>query len=355
MSAITPWPALLAVEDGRSLVTAHRHGDGRLVHRARWEAGSPAAIKRALALALVMGLQAPRHAVFISDAKEASDAGVLDGWRRSLGLSTLRGLSERDALSHALTRETGAATGTDALLCRWLPQTAASVEAGASRVALVVSVGAPEAALLALLHHPVAPLDEHVPAVLQRIGPSLSSEDMPHAAQALATLCGLAALAGVRRLLFQRMPDALRIAVSTPHWQAMVARLLDGRMAPPLIVEDIDRADIDGGGAATWLLTGAGEMLRADWQARERAHAIPVLSLVRERYDALPRTERRVADLILADADAALRTATAELARLAEVSQPQVIRFCRSLGFDGVTDFRRELAGSLALGAFAGK
>ncbi|WP_431258049.1 hypothetical protein ACQ86G_26370 [Roseateles chitinivorans] len=96
-------------------------------------------------------------------------------------------------------------------------------------------------------------------------------------------------------------------------------------------------------------------MLRADWQARERAHAIPVLSLVRERYDALPRTERRVADLILADADAALRTATAELARLAEVSQPQVIRFCRSLGFDGVTDFRRELAGSLALGEALGR
>ncbi|WP_431258048.1 hypothetical protein ACQ86G_26365 [Roseateles chitinivorans] len=250
MSAIMPWPALLAVEVGRTLVTAHRHGDGRLVHRACWEAGSPAAIKRALELALIMGLQAPRHAVFISDAEEASDANLLDGWRRSLGLNTLRGRSEREALSHAL-NEDGAAP---ALLCRWLTSEAAYGETVASRVVLVPSHGAPETSLQALLHHPVAPLalfDEPSPIALRRIGESLWNGDTPLASQALATLCGLAALAGVRRLLFQRMPQALRAAVSTPHWHAMVARLLDGRVAPPLIVEDIDAdgaddADIDG-------------------------------------------------------------------------------------------------------------
>jgi DNA-binding MurR/RpiR family transcriptional regulator len=37
----------------------------------------------------------------------------------------------------------------------------------------------------------------------------------------------------------------------------------------------------------------------------------------------------------------------AEIARLAEVSQPTVIRFCRSLGFLGLADFKLKFASSL--------
>ena len=39
-----------------------------------------------------------------------------------------------------------------------------------------------------------------------------------------------------------------------------------------------------------------------------------------------------------------------ELARLAQVSKPTVIRFCRRMGFDGLPDFRLQLAASLGEG-----
>ncbi|MBI3350069.1 MAG: MurR/RpiR family transcriptional regulator [Burkholderiales bacterium] len=73
-----------------------------------------------------------------------------------------------------------------------------------------------------------------------------------------------------------------------------------------------------------------------------------VCAQIRAAYDRLTRCERRVADVVLANPGAALDTATARLAEAADVSQPQVIRFCRALGFDGVKTFKRALAESLA-------
>lgn len=75
-----------------------------------------------------------------------------------------------------------------------------------------------------------------------------------------------------------------------------------------------------------------------------------VCAQIRGAYGHLTRCERRVADVVLANPGAALETATAQLAEAAQVSQPQVIRFCRSLGFDGVKGFKRALAESLAVG-----
>ncbi|MDR7269430.1 hypothetical protein J2X20_002059 [Pelomonas saccharophila] len=72
---------------------------------------------------------------------------------------------------------------------------------------------------------------------------------------------------------------------------------------------------------------------------------------IRAAYAHLTRCERRVADVVLANPRAALETATARLAEAADVSQPQVIRFCRALGFDGVKSLKRALAESLASGA----
>ncbi len=71
---------------------------------------------------------------------------------------------------------------------------------------------------------------------------------------------------------------------------------------------------------------------------------------IRSHYPQLTRTERRVADVVLADPAAIPETATARLAEAAQVSQPQVIRFCRSIGFEGVSSFKRALTASLALG-----
>ena len=75
-----------------------------------------------------------------------------------------------------------------------------------------------------------------------------------------------------------------------------------------------------------------------------------VCTQIRVAYDRLTRCERRVADVVLANPTAALETATVRLAEAAQVSQPQVIRFCRAVGFDGVKSLKRALAGSLATG-----
>ena len=71
---------------------------------------------------------------------------------------------------------------------------------------------------------------------------------------------------------------------------------------------------------------------------------------IRSHYPQLTRTERRVADVVLADPSSIPETATARLAEAAQVSQPQVIRFCRSMGFEGLSSFKRALTASLALG-----
>lgn len=61
----------------------------------------------------------------------------------------------------------------------------------------------------------------------------------------------------------------------------------------------------------------------------------------------LTPAERRVAQLVLENPRTVLNEAIAEIARLADVSQPTVIRFCRSLGFTGLADFKLKFASSL--------
>lgn len=58
----------------------------------------------------------------------------------------------------------------------------------------------------------------------------------------------------------------------------------------------------------------------------------------------LSPAERRVAEAVAADPSAAARATTAQLARQAGVSEPTVIRFCRSLGFDSLPELRLALA-----------
>ena len=64
------------------------------------------------------------------------------------------------------------------------------------------------------------------------------------------------------------------------------------------------------------------------------------------RRDLSP-AEQRVASLVLEHPRKVLSEPIAEIARLADVSQPTVIRFCRSLGFQGLADFKLKFAGSL--------
>lgn len=64
----------------------------------------------------------------------------------------------------------------------------------------------------------------------------------------------------------------------------------------------------------------------------------------------LRKSDRKVADIVLADPHRILNATVAETAEIAEVSQPTVIRFCTAIGCDGFQDFKIRLAQSLVLG-----
>lgn len=62
----------------------------------------------------------------------------------------------------------------------------------------------------------------------------------------------------------------------------------------------------------------------------------------------LSKSERRVAEVVLADPGTIVAMTLAQLSRLASVSEPTVIRFAMAIGCDGFRDLRVKLARSLA-------
>jgi RpiR family carbohydrate utilization transcriptional regulator len=75
-----------------------------------------------------------------------------------------------------------------------------------------------------------------------------------------------------------------------------------------------------------------------------------MLERIRAALPALPPAEQRVARLLLAEPRAFAGLPVAELARQAQVSKPTVVRFCRSVGYGGLADFKLKLAGSVSEG-----
>jgi RpiR family carbohydrate utilization transcriptional regulator len=76
-----------------------------------------------------------------------------------------------------------------------------------------------------------------------------------------------------------------------------------------------------------------------------------MLDRIRACVPALPPAEQRVARLLLADARGFATLPVAELAARAQVSKPTVVRFCRSVGYDGLADFKLKLAAGVNDGA----
>lgn len=72
-----------------------------------------------------------------------------------------------------------------------------------------------------------------------------------------------------------------------------------------------------------------------------------MLERIKAALPALPPAEQRVAKLLLADARSFANLPVSELADRAHVSKPTVVRFCRSVGYDGLADFKLKLAGSV--------
>ena len=61
-----------------------------------------------------------------------------------------------------------------------------------------------------------------------------------------------------------------------------------------------------------------------------------MLDRIRASIPALPPAEQRVARLLLADPRSFATLPVVELAERAHVSKPTVVRFCRSIGYDGL-------------------
>jgi RpiR family carbohydrate utilization transcriptional regulator len=72
-----------------------------------------------------------------------------------------------------------------------------------------------------------------------------------------------------------------------------------------------------------------------------------MLDRIRASLPALPPAEQRVAKLLLADPRSFATLPVSELAERSQVSKPTVVRFCRSVGYDGLTDFKLKLAGTV--------
>ncbi|WP_237151766.1 MurR/RpiR family transcriptional regulator [Oryzibacter oryziterrae] len=75
-----------------------------------------------------------------------------------------------------------------------------------------------------------------------------------------------------------------------------------------------------------------------------------IVEALRQISESGSRSDQRLAGMVLSDIGFASRASIAELAERAEVSEPTVTRFCRTVGCDGIRDFKFHLAQALAIG-----
>ena len=75
-----------------------------------------------------------------------------------------------------------------------------------------------------------------------------------------------------------------------------------------------------------------------------------MLDRIKASMPSLAPAEQRVAKLVLGDPRAFANLPVTELADRAHVSKPTVVRFCRSMGYDGLSDFKLKLAGTVSEG-----
>ncbi|WP_194397631.1 MurR/RpiR family transcriptional regulator [Microbacterium atlanticum] len=73
-----------------------------------------------------------------------------------------------------------------------------------------------------------------------------------------------------------------------------------------------------------------------------------VLLRVRQSRDRLSASERRVADVVLADPEVVRTSTIMRLADVSEASQSTVARFCQSLGYPGYREFRLDVISALS-------
>lgn len=75
----------------------------------------------------------------------------------------------------------------------------------------------------------------------------------------------------------------------------------------------------------------------------EHAQTMGMVERVEASLPSLPPAEQRVGRMLLGDPKSFASLPVNELAQRARVSSPTVVRFCRSVGFEGLSDFKRKL------------
>ena len=74
---------------------------------------------------------------------------------------------------------------------------------------------------------------------------------------------------------------------------------------------------------------------------------VDIFSSIRSSISNLRNSEKKVAECVLKNPDLAMRCTITDLAEMAAVSEPTVIRFCRNLGLSGYMELRLSLANAL--------
>jgi len=92
---------------------------------------------------------------------------------------------------------------------------------------------------------------------------------------------------------------------------------------------------------------GVSAILEAQLRKLQQGPGAAILGQIRRAKGNLTPAEQRVADQVLARPRAVLSDPIVEIARASGVSQPTVIRFCRSMGCEGLSDFKLRLASGL--------
>jgi RpiR family carbohydrate utilization transcriptional regulator len=75
-----------------------------------------------------------------------------------------------------------------------------------------------------------------------------------------------------------------------------------------------------------------------------------MLDRIKASLPSLAPAEQRVGKLVLLDPRTFASLPVTELALRSHVSKPTVVRFCRSMGYDGLSDFKLKLAGTVSEG-----
>ena len=92
---------------------------------------------------------------------------------------------------------------------------------------------------------------------------------------------------------------------------------------------------------------GVSTILESQLRTLQADPGSSILGQIRRAREQLSPAELRVAEHVLARPRDVLNEPIAEIAKAAQVSQPTVIRFCRSLGCEGLSDFKLRLASGL--------